>query len=76
MGGLTMDEKSVIVFDNLRQADTEMVGETKPVKALWSEAEHFNQPNAKGSLYQPSHLGDVSARAAAAAGNFRNMFPK
>lgn len=64
----------VIVFDNLRQANSEITGQTLPVKAVWPVVESFSQPNAKGLLYQPNSLEDVSSRAQAAGARFRTMF--
>lgn len=64
----------VIEFDNLRQANSEIAGQTLPVKAVWPVVESFSQPNAKGLLYQPNSLEDVSNRAQAAGERFRAMF--
>jgi hypothetical protein len=69
-----MENRTVITFDNLRQANSEIAGETQTVKALLPVVEHFSQPNAKGSLYLPNNLDDVSARARATAERFRAMF--
>ncbi|MFH1098111.1 MAG: hypothetical protein V1749_11545 [Candidatus Desantisbacteria bacterium] len=64
----------IIVFDNLRQSNSEIVGQTQPVKAVWPVKECFSQPNAMGVLYQPKNLNDVSIRACEAGARFRAMF--
>lgn len=64
--------ENVIVFDNLRQADSEIAGQTQPVKAM-CPVESFSQSNAKGVLYQPTSLEDVSCRAREAGARFREM---
>lgn len=65
---------NVIVFDNLMQANGEVAGATQQVKAVWPVVESFSQPNAKGVLYQPDNLEDISSRARAAGARFRAMF--
>ena len=71
-----MENRTVITFDNLKQANSEIAGETQTVKALLPVVvvEHFSQSNAKGSLYLPNSLEDVSARACATAERFCEMF--
>lgn len=66
-------EKDVIVFDNLLQADSEVAGQTQPVKAI-RPGECFHQKNAKGTLYRPTKLEDVSLRAQQAGDRFRTLF--
>jgi hypothetical protein len=69
-----MENQNVITFDNLRQADREIAGQTQSVKAIWPVAEHFSQPNAKGELYQPKSLEDITDRAKKSATRFCEMF--
>jgi hypothetical protein len=65
---------NVITFDNLRQADSEIAGQTKAVKTIMPTAEHFTHPNCKGSLYRPESLGSISERARITGARFREMF--
>lgn len=72
-----MKKENVIVFDNLVQPNTEIAGQdlpAKPVKAIWPVMGHFTQPNAKGELYRPSSLDELSLRAQADGEEFRSMF--
>jgi len=69
-----MKNRNVIVFNNLRQADGEIAGQTQTVKAIWPVPEHFNQPNAKGELYRPTKLEDITMRAQKAGARFCEMF--
>ena len=68
------DRDNVITFDNLRQADSEIAGQTKAVKTIMPTAEHFTQPNCKGLLYRPKNLKSISARARLTGARFREMF--
>ena len=69
-----MKNQNVISFDNLRQANSEIAGESKAVKALWPVTEHFSQPNAKGELYRPEGLEDITKRAREAGARFCEIF--
>lgn len=66
--------ENVIIFDNLRQSCSEIVGQLQPVKAIWPATEHFSQPNAKGELYRPKNLEDICQRAKQAGESFTAMF--
>lgn len=68
------DRDKVIIFDNLRQANSEIAGQTQAVKAIMPTAEHFTQPNCKGSLYRPDNLEDISVRARMTGAHFSEMF--
>lgn len=70
-----MESKNVITFDNLRQADNKIAGQTQEVKAIRpAVAEHLSQPNCKGVLYHPNSLNDITKRASQSGILFRKMF--
>lgn len=69
-----MEDQEFVIFDNLRQADNQIAGQTRAIKAVRPTAAHFSQPNAKGALYFPGNLEDVAARADKAADRFCEMF--
>ena len=69
-----MKNLEVIIFDNLIQANSDIVGQTQAVKAVPPITGHFVQPNAKGSLYRPANLEDISTRAHKAGDKFCKMF--
>ena len=70
-----MSDESVIVFDNLVQADPQVLGKFRPVEALPPDSvEPFVQSNARGELYRPSSLDDIRERAAKAGECFVGLF--
>lgn len=70
------DQKVIITFDNLIQANSEIAGQTQAVKAIAPTAEHFTQPNCKGSLYRPKDLEAISDRARSTGARFCEIFQK
>lgn len=51
---------NIITFDNLRQPDNEIIGQTKPVKAVWDKP--------------VKSLDEVAILAREAGAKFREMF--
>ena len=70
------NDDNYIVFDNLVQADSQIVGANQPVKAVKVSGgdEPYAQINAEGELYRPSNLDDVADRANSAGDQFINRF--
>ncbi|MDA8172135.1 MAG: hypothetical protein M0Z48_09965 [Nitrospiraceae bacterium] len=69
-------EDDFIVFDNLVQAASDIVGDNQPVKARKESGKEskYVQENASGEPYRPAGLEDVRARAQQAAERFNALF--
>ena len=67
--------ESCIVFDNLVQADSDVVGKSQPVRAKEkTSGKMYTQAEASGELYRPADLNEVGVRAQEAAKRFKSMF--
>jgi len=66
--------KNYIVFDNLVQADSNVVGKNQAVKAEEKpNGKMYAQENSHGKLYQPADLNEVSVRAKEAGKRFLSL---